>query len=207
MKKLAILFLLAVSGTLSYAQTIDFGLKGGLNLTEENHGSTYAYNQNFLAGFNAGGIIDISFKNFEIQPGLFFTTKGETGTYTFPPQVFFGPGPYNIATTESIKSRRDYIEIPLNFLYKTTPVHGTSIHFGGGPYVAYCVSETDVVDGQASSGYNYRRTDAGLGAILGATVFSHYLIDAGFEYGLINLNQQEGTHNVAMSISGGYLFK
>jgi len=205
MKNLLLTLTLSLAAIFSFGQTVDFGVKAGLNLIEQDHAGTGYYQNSFIPAFNAGGIVDIGFKNFSIQPGLFFTIKGEGDQNKFN-DINPGDGGSYLPS----KSYLDYIEIPINFLYKTTAGPGVGIHFGGGPYLAYGVLETDVINGQTSSvhTFGFKNPDAGLGVIFGLTLKNRVLIDAGYEFGLINIDE-EGfiTHNTAITLSGGYMFK
>lgn len=203
MKKLILsLFLVAVV-FLSRAQTINFGLKAGLNLAIQDHGS-YGLGDGYIAGFNAGGIMDISFPHFSIQPGLIFSIKGETNTNKFN---IINPvdGSYSYSAT-----RLDYLEVPVCFLYNSNAINGISFHFGGGPYIATAVAETDVTRGDANSTHtiNYKNPDLGLGLVGGVTLNKRILVDACYQYGLLNISKANyATHNTVISLSAGYLFR
>jgi len=205
MKNLLLTPTLSLAAAFSFGQTVDFGVKAGLNLIEQYHDSPIYFRNSFIPSFNAGGIIDIGFKNFSIQPGLFFTIKGEADQNKYN-DINPGDGGSDLPS----KSYLDYIELPVNFLYRTTAGPGVGIHFGGGPYFAYGVSETDVIDGQTSSShtFGFKNPDAGLGVIFGLTLKNRILIDAGYEFGLINIDEDGFiTHNTAITLSGGYMFK
>jgi len=203
MKKLTLSLFLMAAVFAGHAQTINFGIKAGLNLAIQDHGS-YGLGDGYIVGFNAGGMLDISFTNFSIQPGLIFSVKGETNTNEFN---IINPvdGSYSYSTTHL-----DYIEVPVYFLYKANPVNGISLHFGGGPYVAAALAETDVTRGDANSTHtlNYKNPDLGLGLIGGVTFNKRILVDAGYEYGLVNIGKTSySTHNTVISLSAGYLFR
>ena len=69
----AITFVFSLSGV--YAQTVTYGVTAGPNLTKL---PTYANSDddgasvtnNYLAGFHVGGLVDIKFNSFIIQPGV-----------------------------------------------------------------------------------------------------------------------------------------
>lgn len=206
MKKTAALILIALSALICHGQTTTFGVKAGLNFSEQTH--FYDIGPEILAGFNAGGFIDFGYKNFSLQPGLFFNMKGEADKAKYAyldDDLSSAPG-----TVQPSTSRLYYIELPVNFLYRGTPMHGNDIHFGGGPYVAYGVAEHDVIPTNGANTYtfSYRNPDVGLDAIFGITI-KRLLIDAGFSYGLLNIDESapQTSHNLVASISVGYIFK
>jgi hypothetical protein len=77
MKKLFLALFSTIVTTISFAQTINFGIKAGLNLSEFYRNNSITVNNSNISGFNAGGIVNIDYKNFSIQPGIFYSTKGE----------------------------------------------------------------------------------------------------------------------------------
>ncbi|MGZ3753025.1 MAG: hypothetical protein ACXVAU_17205, partial [Mucilaginibacter sp.] len=77
MKKLALTFFLAVIMVTGFAQTVKFGLKAGLNLSNQSLSEpNVSLDGKNLAGFHAGAILDIGFRDLSIQPGIIFSTKG-----------------------------------------------------------------------------------------------------------------------------------
>lgn len=204
MKRLTFTILFFAAVLCGRGQTIDFGVKAGLNLAIQNHDGI-SFGHSMLAGFNAGGIMDVSFKNFSIQPGLIFSIKGEADTYKYN-----DINPFNGGSYLPSKTYLDYVEMPVNFLYKADPINGTSLHFGGGPYLGIGISETDIVNNNTYSShkFSYSNPDLGLGLIVGVTLKSRLLVDGGFEYSLLNIdNNSYTTKNSVISISAGYLFK
>jgi hypothetical protein len=205
MKKLLFTIALLTVTALTFAQTINFGIRAGLNLSKQSADNANNYGASSLAGFNAGGIVDIGFKSFSIQPGVFFSTKGEKNT----------PEGENIA----YKTTLNYIEVPVNLLYKSTIAAKTNIHFGGGPYIAYGLSENVTANGQpysTNNTFNFKNPDYGVNFIAGLTL-NHLIIDAGYGLGVANLLSQTIIHesgssdvtikNRVISLSVGYLFR
>ncbi len=104
-----------------------FGIRAGINFQNFNGKNiTGAKLKNdMLVGFNAGVNVEIPVApDFVLQPGLLFSLKGSQ------------------ANDESIidgKVMVDYIELPVNFIFK--PVLGNGrLLLGLGPYVAYGVT-------------------------------------------------------------------
>jgi len=205
MKKLILTLLFAAGISTAFSQTVNFGIKAGLNLSEVTHVSQADYGSSLLTGFNAGGIVDIGFSNFSIQPGIFYSTKGEKDAKEFinADQMY-----------EPSKMELDYIEVPVNFLYKDKLSPAITLNLGGGPYVAYGVSETlrllntsAPVTYANEHHYPYRNPDYGINLIAGLIVKNKWLIDAGYSIGLQNLQTPDTMHNRVISFSLGYLFK
>src|ERR1700710_1203732 len=133
MKK--ILLLLSILFSIStYGQTVNYGITAGLNYTNlsGNGDIYYSSNKQYLVGFRAGGLIDIGYKAFSIQPGVLFAAVGGQEKDPYPD--------INGTTTYIFnKVVLDYVEIPVNFLFRTKARNG-SFFIGGGPYAALAIS-------------------------------------------------------------------
>jgi Outer membrane protein beta-barrel domain len=189
MKKTLLTFILLSSVGVSFSQTINYGLKAGVNLSEQNRSSAYNYQSNFRVGMNAGGMIDISFQQLSIQPGVFFTMKGDSGP---------------------AETTLDYIEVPVNFLYKFKIATASNIHLGGGPYIAYGISESIMINGKnfpTTPSFTFKNPDYGVNFVAGLTL-KKILIDASYGLGVANIDSNGlNTHNSIISLSIGYLFR
>ena len=133
MKKLLFTFLLSAITACAFSQSIHFGLKGGVNLsTLAISGSVINIKNQNLTGFNAGVIAEFGLVKLFLQPGLFFSTKGNA----VHNQLVLVPQGANGVTyvTISNKIRLDYLEVPVNLLYKIHTAPGISVKLGGGPY-------------------------------------------------------------------------
>ncbi|MCR8558758.1 hypothetical protein KXD93_13960 [Mucilaginibacter sp. BJC16-A38] len=79
MKKILLLAGLLIAFSGAFAQTITYGIKGGLNLTQVPVQSTTfglsSSSDKYLVGFHIGGLVAIGFESFSIQPGIFFHHK------------------------------------------------------------------------------------------------------------------------------------
>ncbi len=71
MRKLFLLTIALVGTTGTFAQTITYGIKAGVNFSEVSASvqNITASSKN-LTGFHIGGVIDFGFKSFSIQPGI-----------------------------------------------------------------------------------------------------------------------------------------
>ena len=123
--------ILLLTATVSFAQKgkskTSYGIKAGLNFTSitatDIDGGKVKDNK-FKEGFNVGFYADIALgaKGF-FQPALLFTSKGTV----------------NKGETVKTTISGGYIEVPLNFIYKSHGHEGGFV-IGGGPYIAYGVS-------------------------------------------------------------------
>src|SRR5437879_1118479 len=179
MKKLSFFAAFIAASSCVYAQTISYGINAGLNITKAPmmiNGKLMSNNNQ--AGFHAGGLIDIRLGSFSIQPGFFFTTKGGTTANT---NTEVSTGIQQRATGKT-KLVIDYMEIPLNFLYRLKAGSG-DIFLGGGPYIALGLHAQDIFKGTyagepvtqlydiqlGNAGYysSVKKQDFGLNGIIG----------------------------------------
>jgi hypothetical protein len=203
MKRLLFTLLLLAITVAAFSQTISFGFKGGFNLSEQSHSNPSAYGSSLLQGFNAGGILDLGFQNFSIQPGIFFSTKGEKDGSEFA----------GLNGNVSSKTVLSYIEIPVNFLYKSKIAKNITLNLGGGPYIGYGTAENLTINNNEPYDYGsghhfaYRNPDYGINFVAGIEVHK-FIIDAGYGLGLANIALDGTTiKNRVASLSVGYLFR
>jgi hypothetical protein len=134
MKKLLLTFILAAAATITFSQTINFGVKAGVNLsTLSESGLPYQIDNKNITGYHAGIIADFGFQQFSIQPGLFFITKGSS----YPGMIADNTGNTAKMTTTL---KLNYLELPVNLLYKLRASPGVKVYLGGGPYLGYGLS-------------------------------------------------------------------
>lgn len=130
MKKHVLLIAVALVGSLSTYAQVKFGVKAGLNVasTSQKVDDKKVDGLKSMTGFHVGVIADISLaENFALQPGLLYSKKG----FKFQEKETSGEAFAGLKMTTSM----NYLEVPINFLYKTEL--GSGKFFGGfGPYVA-----------------------------------------------------------------------
>ena len=224
---IAITFIFSLSGL--YAQTVTYGVTAGLNLTKlpayaNTDANGASVTNNYLAGFHAGGLVDIKFNSFTIQPGVVFTTKGGKSNVNVSLIDYSGAGtatgPETVVGTATVKTTLDYIEVPLNFMYRI-PVGTGNIFFGAGPYIAIGISGKATVDatsdGQTShqtqnitfgSGDNdINSPDFGFNAMVGYELNGGLTVSAGYGQSYSSANSDGNVKNEGFSFSVGYFFK
>ena len=210
MKKLILTLFLATASDFTFAQTINFGVKGGLNLSNQSlSGTNYPLNGKNLVGFHVGGILDIGFQDISIQPGILFSTKG------FRQVVQLITANQQSVGSATFKTTLNYIELPVNLLYHIHVAPEIAIYLGGGPYLGYGLSgnvsgPNDSYKVKFGSGdSDYKNPDYGVNFIAEIELKKRLMIDAGYGLGLGNLTHAQGAtlQNRVMSLSVGYLFR
>lgn len=212
-------------GLYTFAQ-VSFGLKAGFSAANVSsrisppEGDEMKADTKLRPAFHAGAIVDISLADyFSFQPGLFYSSKGYKA---------------EVMTTDingeevpiTVTSHLNYLELPLNVLYKVPMGNGK--FFGGfGPYLAYGIggkvkaknentgvaAEVDVKfknESSVTSNEVYVKPfDAGANITAGYELDMGLLFSANFSLGLLNTSpyQYQKERNYYFGISVGYLLK
>lgn len=202
MKRISILTTILLLITIIAQAQTSFGVRAGINLQNIN-GKTGGNNleNKITTGFNIGVNAEIGIApDFYFQPGLLFTTKGAKMEDSF---LFE-------------KTTLNYIEVPLNLIYK--PVLGAGKLIAGfGPYVAYGIGgklkadagDTDVNFGNNAEDY-IKPLDMGANLLFGYELASKLSIQMNVQLGLINLKPEgdsdNSIKNTGFGFSLGYRF-
>lgn len=117
MKKIILLFTL--TSVLSFAQNLKYGIKGGLNVSNQSYnfsGAITPTNNSSLIGFNIGGYTEYKISNrFYIQPELLFSIQGgQFNDIIYLRLNFNDPGEYVDVKQVNYLS---YINIPIMAKY------------------------------------------------------------------------------------------
>jgi len=187
MKKLLLAMCLMGAVGFSFAQTVSFGIKGGVNFASlAASGGGFSVNSSNITGFHVGGVADIGIgKTFSLQPGILYTTKGASG-------LTLG-----------------YIEVPVNLLYNSEAGSG-KFFVGAGPYIGYGVSASN--GNSFGSGANdIAALDYGINTLVGYRFTSGLTFSGGYGFGLANLDNDKTDNftikNNVTSISVGFFFQ
>lgn len=214
MKRICMLLCCFIAASSAYSQ-VRLGVKGGMNLSNQRNvteGTRINNSGNLekIAGFQVGLISDIKLaKALHLRPELQFITKGSKVT----------------GTGANIKSKPQYIELPVNLVYYHQAPK-ISFFAGAGPAFAYGVggsyrfngTKSDIFGGESS----YKRFDLGVNIVAGIDLPGGFTAALNFNKGLtkawgnnVTLTDFEGTElekinvygrNISYGISVGYFF-
>lgn len=222
MKKSFLLSVLVIAAASLYGQTISYGIDAGLNLTKlsvksyspPGFGISIPVSNSYLNGFHAGGLVDIRFDAFSIQPGILFSTKGGNSSASFS-ESFAGQ---TFNASGKIKTTLDYVEAPLNFIYRIDVGDG-NVFIGAGPYIGIGlsgksvdssningVSSTTTQDLKFGNGSNdIKNPDFGVNGLIGYQLNFGLSISAGYGLGLVSSSDSNGSgKNQGFSFSLAY---
>lgn len=226
-KRYVLLFLLFLltTITIAHAQT-EVSIKAGVhysNVIFEDASGDRQETQ-FTPGMHAGLSVDVPVSGaFYIQPGLLYSRKG----FTQDDNWFAG-------AANDFKVSVNYIELPLNVLYKPSLGSGKLL-LGAGPYLGYGTGgkwesdepvvigdiihddhgdvnfKNDVVDGEWGEYLYGKRWDYGANFTAGYEFFDQFSAQFNIRLGLANLepdvdgSKPDGTFkNIGFGISLGY---
>jgi len=193
----------------SQAQGVTFAPEIGINLSSQTlkmNGTTLGETI-MKPGFKIGGVANIPVASeFYIQPGIFFTTKGGEQEVSI------------LGLTTNTTTHVNYIEIPINALYRFSFDHAGALFISAGPYAGYAVNgETRTVApfiGKVKSDIDFgnnqndemKRFDFGLNAGIGYETPWGIYVRGQYGFGLINISPEEETNlkNQNIQISLGY---
>jgi len=221
MKKLLLTICVAAVTAGAFAQSINYGIRAGMNWSTQTFSAPGSVTYTNLTGFHAGVVADLGIHQFSIQPGLYFITKGFGSYYSYPlPE---NSSSSNSSTTIKRNIRLNYLELPVNLLYHVKLSPTMNLYFGGGPYIAYGISgkainypnaysptksEGDVTFG---TGFldSYRAPDYGVNFLIGQHI-KHFTIDINYSLGLADISLDgpyNKVHNRSFGASVGYWIK
>lgn len=197
--------------TLSAAQAqVRFGPEVGLNLSSVNSKATNPLTNavdrqtsDMKVGFRIGGVADIALtSHLYLRPGVFFSQMG---------------GKEDILGSD-FKATYNYIQVPVNVLYKLGTDGGGRFYFGLLPYVGFAIGgkyelasqEVDVEVGDDVAKDDLKALDLGIGIKAGYELPFGMYFDASFMQGVANTapggNSDNKNNNRLITIGIGYLF-
>ena len=222
-RQFAILMILMLSTTLAIAQStgntkMSFAILGGINFQNLNGKASNGdkLQNKMILGYHAGVNIQIPIvPEFFFQPGLLYSTKGAKSTYG--------------SITE--KYKLNYLEVPLNFVYKGLLGNGY-VMVGFGPYVGYGIGGKVITEGgsitvdrkikfkkvvETGDPDNvpyYRAFDAGANIFAGYEMSSGMFVQLNTQFGMLKTNpeyrgisnDQASVKNSGFGVSLGYRF-
>jgi hypothetical protein len=204
--KIVLASLLSLATASIYAQSkASFDIRAGINFQNVNgeDAAGNKYENKLKTGFHVGVDAEIPVADeFYFAPGLLYSTKGAKGE-------------------NGEKLSLNYLELPLNFLYKGTLGTG-KLRLGLGPYIALGLGgtyenaaglEADVkfkneADLAANTIY-YKPIDAGANLFAGYEFSNKLFAQLNAQLGLVNLNAYDTDakqKNTGFGVSVGYRF-
>ncbi|HTK17888.1 MAG TPA: porin family protein [Mucilaginibacter sp.] len=216
-KKLLLTICIAAVSACVFAQSISYGIKGGLNLSTFDYSGGYpGVNESGRLDFHIGAVADIAIHHFSIQPGLYYITKGSAVSAVIP--YYNNAGIQPGVVYEKGSTRLHYLELPVNVLYHLD-LSSLSLFFGAGPYLGYGLNgkESFTATGAVDSKYTsdakfgnpgYRNPDYGVNFIVGERI-KRISLDLNYSLGLRNLygSPDSKLKNRVVGVSVGYWFK
>lgn len=169
------------------------GIKAGIALATysiEFPTNTYTPKMKAKVGKNIGVFSQILLgKNIVFEPGVFLIGKGASETNEYGDRY-------------SIPSRFNYIELPLNILYRVASKNGTWF-MGAGLSPAFNI-------GSMASSYPLKSSDLGLNILAAYQLPLGFSLNLSYSFGLLNVSAlKEYTSKIQnryLGITAGYLF-
>jgi opacity protein-like surface antigen len=209
------LFLFLMSSPYAFTQ-ITVGPKVGFNLADmliKDKEIVYSIQNKYKVGFHIGGTATYEvFENFSVEAGLLFTNKGY----------------HQDSGSSKIKMYINYIELPINAVYKIE-LKNYKLNVFAGPYISYAVggkirsntmifmnaegekvNELQLKFGSDLTKHQFRKMDFGLNFGAGVELTNKVSIDLHYELGMYNISvntkDKLSYRNQVIEISLGYKF-
>jgi len=188
------------------AQKAQFGLKGGINVANQNFSVEGGFpTPSSIIGFHIGGFVEIKMSDkFAIQPEILYSTQGSK----FDMTIYDSGFEYYTKNTFKL----GYINIPVMFKYYAAK----KIALEAGPQIGFLTSskiETAVFGESVTQNAKDLFETIDFGLIFGAGFDITNKLSAGIRYnvGLANIaktdgNSDESIKNNVFSVSLGYKF-
>jgi hypothetical protein len=213
-KLVTVIMLLMLSVSTAKSQELRFGALAGINFQNLNgkYVSGDRLESSLILGYHAGvnALIGIA-PEIYFQPGLLFSTKGGTIKQT----------------AADVKFRLNYIELPLNVLYRGQIGEGFVL-LGFGPYLGYAINgkaitgdikrniqfQSSIGSGDSNQSSYFRAFDAGANIFAGYEMASGIFLQLNTQLGLLKINPDNNTvsndksvvKNTGYGLSVGYRF-
>lgn len=177
----AVLFILGIS-TLQ-AQSLKFGVKGGVNFANYTGGNVDGMDFNNITSYHAGVVAEINiFQNFSIQPELLYSTVGSE---------LDGLG-------DQIKNELGYLSLPVLVKFYLTE---NKLSLELGPQASVLVSERNEVDAGDSNTFDFAVAGG-----LSYKITNGLFISGRYAAGLTEPKKDADVKNSVIQFSVGYMF-
>lgn len=203
MKKIILTAVAVFAFGFANAQKAQFGIKGGLNIANQNFSGEEAPSPSSLIEINVGGFVEIKIsEKFAIQPELLYSTQGSS----FDLDLELDEGFFETSN----KFKLSYINIPVMFKYYADK----KLSLEAGPQIGFLTSSNLVVKtlGQTltqDSKALFKSIDFGLNIGAGYDLTKKLSASLRYNFGLANIAETENGDNTKIinsvfSISLGY---
>lgn len=218
-----ILIVVTLLSSLTLCGQVRWGVKAGFsggNMRLKDQTQMTLFHDRMLAAYHAGVLTDIPLaKSFAVQPALLYSVKGTKTIDAFTT----GMGNNEEATT---RYRYNYLELPVNFLYKGEAGRG-KVFAGLGPYVAYGIGGKVTYKGYSAGTKKSRQIkfdgedntsnleelhanaiDAGVNLLAGYEFKNGLLFSINYTSGFLDVSASDRTleKHRYFGVSVGYLF-
>lgn len=206
MKKVILLFFVALCTFGAQAQELKYGVTAGVNVSKPSNSDSHI-------GFNVGAKGELSFENnIYAGVGLTLSSKGRKSV-----------GFYDSATKTGAtwNTTQYYLEIPVYVGYKAPITENVKLFGNVGPYIGVELFGKSIVTDEVAGKKSEKtvdnvfkdkvqeRFDWGLGANVGVEFRNHYQLSLGYSLGMNNIykkNTNLNSKNRVFNISFAYIF-
>lgn len=207
MKKIIITSLLVLAFGFTYAQKAQFGVKGGLNIANQDFSGDGVPSTSSLTGFHLGGFVEFKIADkLSIQPELLYSIQGSKFN------MVYNDGSTNYNTKNTIKL--SYINIPVMLKYYATE----KFSLEAGPQIGFLADselKVEVVELGRTASQDakdlFESTDFGFNLGAGYDFTKKFSAGIRYNFGLTNVaktdpGSNDKIKNNVFSISVGYKF-
>ncbi|GAB2631307.1 porin family protein [Belliella aquatica] len=176
--------LVLVGFSVSFAQGINFGLKGGANISNF-EGSSQNFNSESITSYHAGLFLEFGLSDrISIQPELLYSTVGANMTFD--------------GAAEDFRNELGYISIPLLARIYLIP---NRLSLDLGPQISYLMNESENVNITESNTFDFAVTGG-----LTLQVIGPLFIQGRYNLGLTDVKPDAEVTNRVLQLSAGLRF-
>ncbi|MBC7889065.1 MAG: PorT family protein [Ferruginibacter sp.] len=196
MKKILLAGLFITGSLLTQAQ-FRVGIKGGLNFSDQaRKDAGHSVTTKMHTELHAGVVGDVKiWKSIYLQPAIMYSRKGAT---------------HKSASFADTKIKMNYVELPLNIVYKKELMFGT-VFAGGGPVIGYGFGGEMVQNGQSKKLYsddikNFGHEDISANLLAGIELNNGLFSSVSYQKGFRDIYKTDNVkiRNNSVSVSVGY---
>lgn len=189
MKKALLLLLPSMAAALAtHAQQVNYGIKGGLNLSND-----ITRFERYYPAFYAGGFAELKFnKHWAFQPELLFAKSGDYYRYTSTEGVYFS------------RKTQGYLNIPVMVKYYITP----KLYVEAGPEAGILLYANEKTESyKRSYRQQFRRASLNAGAGIGYQLPLGLGVSARYMFGVSNKSEGGSLYTSNLQVGVNYTIK